>query len=141
MMMLRRPGAALVVLVVTFGLAVSAGTSDAAAAMGRGAQVIHLDDVLCSVSWMEGQELYDEHCSGTNTRTPNGGYTLVLHGQIPDLTEFDGPTSFATTCGVNYFFWRAEIDETFVFTASVRHFTADGRMTETCTYTPTTDPG
>ena len=106
------------------------------AAHAEGAQVIHYDEVPCTVSWSDSNPSFASDCSGKNTKTPNGGYTLVLHGQIPadDLAEFSGPTSYATGCAANYFFWREGIDTDFVFTDSVRHFTADGAMTEVCNY-------
>jgi hypothetical protein len=76
-----------------------------------GAQVIHYDEVPCTVSWSDSNPSFASDCSGKNTKTPNGGYTLVLHGQIPadDLAEFSGPTSYATGCAANYFFWREGI--------------------------------
>ena len=63
---------------------------------------------------------------------------LVLHGQTQpgDLPDVEGPTSCETTCAVNYLFWWEGIDTEFVHTSSVRQFTADGMMGETCVFTP-----
>jgi hypothetical protein len=124
-------------LIVVSAIAVVMGIG-IAAAEAQGAEVIHYDEVQCSVGWADDHPSVADDCSETNTKTPNGGYTLVLHGQIPDgdLSEFSGPTSYPTGCAVNYFFWRDGIDTEFVHTTSVRHFTADGGMTEVCTYRP-----
>lgn len=109
--------------------------------VGAGArgQVVQSRDVPCTVGWADDHMfVFDQHCSGTNSKTPDGGYVLVLHGQIQpgDLVDFEGPTSYETSCAVNYLFWREGIDTEFVHTTSVRTFTAEGMMTETCVLTP-----
>ena len=74
-----------------------------------------------------------EDCWGTNVKTPDGRYVLVLKGQIPDerMDEFDGPLQQATACWANWFFVRDDSEEPAV-TDSVRRFTPDGQMTEVC---------
>jgi hypothetical protein len=81
-------------------------------------------------------------CDVLNVMTPGGGYKLTLHSQIPagQMAAFraaGSPSSFATTCLVNYRFLKTTMDGQdwtgfMVGTFSVRHFTPDGRMTEVC---------
>jgi hypothetical protein len=101
----------------------------------------------CNVGWDAASgDLYqgaiDDSCQVTNVRTANGGFTQVLHGQVPadwmDAFRAAGsPSSFATGCLVNYG-WLMKYHQgedwgpLMVFTTSVRHFTPDGKMTEVC---------
>ncbi len=124
---------------VTSGDVIGAGATGS----GGGAQVIHAT-AGCAVGWND--ESWDADSAGgcdvQNVMTPNGGYKLILHGQIPadQMAAFaaDGsPASFATTCLVNYGFLITTIPGQdwggrMVFTDSVRHFTPDGQMTEVC---------
>jgi hypothetical protein len=107
-------------------------------------QVVHAN-LPCDVSWYTTPGGIDSAggCDVQNVMTPNGGYKLTLHGQIPadQMAAFraaGSPSSFATTCLVNYGFLATATppipDWTglMVFTPSVRHFTKDGKMTEVC---------
>lgn len=126
----------------------------AAPAAAETGDVVHLT-TTCSVGWDElsselGSGAVDPSCDVDNVATADGGYLLTLHGQIPielmDAFRAAGsPSSYDTGCAANYGFWRAAGDldpSLFVFSASVRHFTPNGQMTETCstasdTATPT----
>lgn len=118
-------------LVMLVGVAVPA-------AAGGGAQVVHKEAVPCDVGWSDDVgPVTTEDCWGTNVKTPDGRYVLVLKGQIPDerMDEFDGPLQQATACWANWFFVRDDSEEPAV-TDSVRRFTPDGQMTEVCIYSP-----
>ena len=106
-------------------------------------QVVHAN-LPCDVSWSTTPGGIDSagRCDVQNVMTRNGGYKLTLHGQIPadQMAAFraaGSPSSFATTCLVNYGFLKTTMDGQdwtglMVFTPSVRHFTRDGKMTEVC---------
>ena len=102
-----------------------------------GAEVDHRTH-LCSVGWGDG-DFIDPACEIINVSQPNGGYTLVLHGQVPDLAAFQasGVRHFETTCFVAYLFVVFHSHPSVGLVDSVRHFTPDGKMTETCQFTPT----
>lgn len=86
----------------------------------------------------DGNELVPADCESINVATPNGGYTLIQHGQHPDY-PYDHATSVETKCLVNIMFWTADQYPTggavFVYDG-VRHFSATGHMTEICHYRP-----
>jgi hypothetical protein len=119
-----------------------AGTGDPSGA------VVVRDPYPCIVGWDEASTrldtgVYDESCLVMNVRQPNGTFTQVLKGQIPadqmDAFRAAGsPTSYAPSgCLVDYG-WLMKYHQgedwgpLMVFTASVRHFTPDGAMTEVC---------
>ncbi len=135
-----RLGAALVAAVaMTFGWwATPAGA--------EGAQIIHRE-AFCSVGF-DADDAFDEACDVINVHQPDGGYTLVIHGQVQphDMERFlaSGVRHYsaewsAGECFAAYLF---VVDEGHapVWSDSVRHFTPDGRMTETCHYRPSSDP-
>ncbi len=77
-------------------------------------------------------------CESTNVAKPNGGYTLIQHGQHPDY-PYDRAMSVDTECLVNIMFWAADgyPGGGAVFVEDgVRHFSATGHMTEVCHYRP-----
>jgi len=94
----------------------------------------------CGVEWAEDLGIiWYPNCKVTNVRDEDGGWTLFLYGRIPDneLEAFKAAkvTEFVTKCWVNYLFVVREGDEP-VVVDSVRHFTPDGEMTETCRFEP-----
>lgn len=117
-------------LVLVFGLAVPAVASERA-------QLKHRTGV-CAVGWSD-QDVRDDKCEILNLSRPNGGYSLILVGQVPDsdLPSFQasGVRTYGTSCFAAYLF-VVEDGHTPVFVDSVRHFTPDGKMTETCNYVP-----
>jgi len=88
----------------------------------------------CDVSWTSGNPV-SAGCEVVNTQFDNGGFTITLHGQIPDehLAAFQasGVTDFATMCWVNFLFVVQDGQDP-VTVSSVRHFTSGGAMTEHC---------
>lgn len=85
----------------------------------------------------------DWDCDIVNIARPNGGYTLVIHAQVQEdrMADFQasGVRHYETECLASYLF---NFQEPFADQArvdSVRHFTPDGKMTETCNYQPITD--
>jgi hypothetical protein len=121
----------------------------AAPAAADGAQVIHRT-AQCSIAFDGYTESlgfgYDDpECDVINIHRPNGGYTLIVHGQvIPEFMDRfleSGVRKYSAQwsegeCFAAYLF---VVDEghTPVWTDSVRRFTPDGKMTETCHYKPT----
>ena len=75
----------------------------------------------------------------TNVHHEDGGWTLFLYGRIPadQLEAFKAAnvSEFATKCWANYLFVVREGYEPIVVD-SVRYFTPDGEMTETCRFEP-----
>ena len=92
---------------------------------------------LCSVGWSLTDNPIDPECEIVNVSRANGGYTLVVHGQVPDgdLATFQasGVRHYATSCFAAFLF-VVQDGHAPVFVDSVRHFTPDGKMTETCNY-------
>jgi hypothetical protein len=88
----------------------------------------------CDVNWTTGDFVLAD-CEVVNIQFDNGGFTLTLHGQVPDehLAAFQasGVTDFATKCWVNFLFVVQDGQDP-VTVSSVRHFTPDGAMTEHC---------
>ncbi len=117
-------------VVLVLGLAVPAVASE-------GAQVKHRTGV-CGVGW-SAEDVRDDECEILNVSRPGGGYSLILIGQVPDseLADFQasGVRTYQTSCFAAYLF-VVEDGHTPVFVDSVRHFTPDGKMTETCNYLP-----
>ena len=105
-------------------------------ASADGAEVKHRTN-LCSVGWSDSDDAIDPACEVVNVFDANGGYTLVLHGQVPDedLAAFQasGVRQYATSCFAAFLF-VVDDGHAPVFVDSVRHFTPDGKMTETCHY-------
>jgi len=130
-----------VVALLSAGVLALAICLPVSAAEPQGAVVVH-ETYNCNVGWDSSWGAEDPSCDVHNVLKPNGVFTEVLHGQIPaDKMEAfraaGSPSSFATTCLVNYGYLRAYHDgevwgPLMVGTPSVRHFTPDGRMTEVC---------
>lgn len=90
----------------------------------------------CAVGWAtDNAGLAAPDCEVENIKYDNGGYTLTLKGQIPadQLAAFQasGVTEFATQCWVNFLFVVQDGEDP-IAVDSVRHFTADGEVTEHC---------
>jgi hypothetical protein len=113
----------------------------AAPAGAEGAEIIRRE-APCSVAFDNAERALDPECDVINIHHPDGGYTLVLHGQVQDgdMEAFvaSGVRRYsaewpAGECFAAYLF---VVDEghTPVWSDSVRHFTPDGQMTETCHY-------
>ncbi len=130
----------LVVLMAAMAVPASADSAD-------GAIVKHSDGVwACSVGFDEtdGLDDSDSDCDIVNISHPDGGYTLVIHAQVQPhrMDDFqasgvrhysaDGPNG---DCFAAYLF-VVEDGHMKVWSDSVRHFTPDGKMTETCHYMP-----
>ncbi len=133
------------VLVGVLAVLMAALAVPASAASGDGAIVKHSDGVwACSVGFDEtdGFDDLDFDCDIVNISRPDGGYTLVIHAQVQPhrMDDFqasgvrqysaDGPNG---DCFAAYLF-VVEDGHTAVWSDSVRHFTRDGKMTETCHY-------
>jgi len=128
------------VVALVLGL-VPMSTPLSAAAADPGGEAIRFSAAACWVAWSpetEAAEVTDWECWGINVRTADGRYLLVLHGQIPEewMSQFiaDGrPAAYATTCMFNFGFWRESgMQDPMVFGESVRRFTRNGAMVETC---------
>lgn len=119
------------VLAVVFAMELPAGADGAEMLKGT------LEDCDVNTAGLSGEWLLVE-CESINVATPNGGYTLIQHGQHPDY-PYDHAVTVETTCLVNIMFWAAAgfPGGGAVFVEDgVRHFSATGRMTEVCHYGP-----
>ena len=134
---------ALVVLMAVLAVPASADSVD-------GAVVKHSDGVwACSVGFDETDSFddLDWDCDIVNVFHPDGGYTLVIHAQVQEhrLADFQvsgvrhySPDWPEGECFAAYLF-VVEDGHTPVWSDSVRHFTPDGKMAETCHYKPSAD--
>jgi hypothetical protein len=133
-----RKASSLYLILIATALAFALATPAAA----DSAQVIHRT-ALCSVGF-DSDDAVDLDCDVVNIARPNGGYTLVIHGQVQpdDMERFlaSGVRRYSAEwpegeCLASYLFFVEEGHDK-VYTDSVRHFTPNGKMTEICHYKP-----
>jgi hypothetical protein len=131
---------ALVMLMAVIAVPATAGNNG-------GAIVKHSDgEYPCSVGFDDTNSQADDDwdCDIVNIFHPDGGYTLVIHAQVQDhmMDDFreSGVRRYSSEfpageCFAAYLFF-VEDGHTPVWSDSVRRFTPDGKMTETCHYRP-----
>ena len=101
----------------------------------------------CSVAFDDASlagDAADPACDIVNIQRPNGGFTLVIHGQVQadfmDAFLESGVRQYSATweageCLASYLFVLRD-GGPWIWTDSVRHFSADGKMTEVCHFNP-----